>query len=276
MVLFLHLLAMGQYVPQRQIVFIHGILSGPGEMHDWMQEAQKRSITALAPNIGRGALDSILLDPGVQCVLLAKEIQEWAVPGIPLALVGFSQGGLLARCVVEEGLVPQVSHLITIATPNMGVYFRWCPMCVIPRYGVDPHNFTHYIDTSTFLAPLNNQGPKARSYRKTRMTELKMLGAVWSTLDAIVVPPQSAAYSYYDNSYPPVLIPLRDSQWYRKDSLGIKELNCRKALKIVSVKCPHASIAQKECMELPVYGDDGENVSLSLTEWVFGFMHNLV
>lgn len=41
-------------------------------------------------------------------------------PGEPITLVGHSAGGVVARLVVVEGSVPEVSALVTIAAPNLG------------------------------------------------------------------------------------------------------------------------------------------------------------
>lgn len=41
-------------------------------------------------------------------------------PKQPIALVGHSAGGLVARLVVVRNRIPNISHLITIATPHLG------------------------------------------------------------------------------------------------------------------------------------------------------------
>ena len=257
------LLLLAQSSRTDKIVFVHGILATDTNVEDWTRYARHLGYDTLAPKIGNGVYDSVFMKPENQCNALADEINNWTCVEDRIALIGFSQGGLLARCVVEEGMLhAKISKLITVASPNRGIYYMGCPFCTVPRFGVDPHNphTTHNV----FISQLNNEGAYYLPHRKANIEKLSSLGAIVATLDTVVVPPQSAVYSYYNNDTPPRIVPLLSSAWYNSNVIGLKSLFRRNALHMTSVNCTHTTIASKPCMDKPVNGRE-----TSLVEWVF-------
>ncbi|TFK90400.1 alpha/beta-hydrolase [Polyporus arcularius HHB13444] len=171
--------------------------------------------------------------------------------------IGFSQGGQFLRAYVERYNTPPVNNLITFGSQHMGVSDlpacrRWDLVCQLARraarggvytewaqhnlvqaqYYRDPEQLETYLNSSTFLADVNNEVPE--SHNGTYADNLATLNALVLVLfaaDKTVVPKESSWFG----SYAPVntssaadektIVPMRLQPLYTHDWIGLRTLD---------------------------------------------------
>ena len=143
--------------------------------------------------------------------------------GKEVSLVGISQGGLIARTVVETCENLNVHTLFTFGSPHQGVsvYSRchtwWCPLanyvlgylaeltivqdfCAPADYFRTWWNIPRYYEQSIFLPDINNEKEIKDPGHVARLENLKNFG-LWMWLqDNIVAPKESEWFAYWDDN----------------------------------------------------------------------------
>lgn len=165
-------------------------------------------------------------------------------------VVGVSQGGLLARYIVEEcDIKGKVRNLVTLAGPHMGVdsvphcTSGWfCDFCnsiikklvyipfiqnwVVPAgYFRDVNNMAEYLKRSVFLPKMNNELSHPGSYsdfRKEKFTALNAAMFVKYASDSVLYPRETAWFQELDQNGK--LLPLNATDFYNKDYIGLRNL----------------------------------------------------
>ncbi|TIB86876.1 alpha/beta-hydrolase [Wallemia mellicola] len=193
---------------------------------------------------------------GVAC----EKLQDLSYLGNVNA-VGFSQGGLFLRAIIEQcSNIPQFKNLVTFGTPHLGI--EKLPTCkprdwvclavslvtkwgvytdsaqshaVVAQYYRDPVRYATYLDKSTWLADLNNErillGEEYDATYGDNLASLDGLTAVMFNKDTVVNPKESAWFgsspvsSHYQTSENPI-IPLEEQPIFLhpKDPLGLRRL----------------------------------------------------
>lgn len=201
-------------------------------------------------------------------------------------LLGFSQGGLLARAVVE--IMPPEVHirkLISIAGPQMGIYLDsyaskdleayfahlpkalrkmllWLESRLVsvermmtyvayhPRFGqhLSLGNLWHlpwiaqrqvFLAKNPFLPIVNNvelEPPEKSEQARRGTVESRRAGVLrlesahffCSQADQVIVPQASCGFEFYDprgENTQAGIRPLAESEWYQRDSFGLKSLD---------------------------------------------------
>ena len=190
--------------------------------------------------------------------------------------IGFSQGGLFTRAVIERCPDLKVHNLITFGSPHMGVMDL--PICsdvndwickqrneflkrqvwnsnvqktIIPaQYFRDPYQLENYVLFSNFLADANNElvdGVKV-GYRKS-FTELENLVLVKFTEDTTLVPKGSAWFEDIDPVTDEV-IPFRKTELYRNDLLGLKSLDRKERVFFFLIEADHMVLTNATLIEI--------------------------
>ena len=242
-------------------VLVHGIASSKREMVELEDYLNARGVPTVNEEIGNGQLTSIFVPLEEQCALLAENIRKGSADGKRVNVVAISQGGLLARCYVEKyshlSEYSAVDLLLTMGTPHTGVFFADDPdpfyKNVIRDYWKDPFHYDDYLRTNEFLAELNNEREHNESelYR-SNMLGLKELGIVWSSVDEVVQPLESARFEYYNTTAAMergelVVVPLGLSETYVKDLIGLRGLDEAGRLVLVETDCAHDAFKREEC-----------------------------
>jgi palmitoyl-protein thioesterase len=242
-------------------VLVHGIASSKREMVELEDYLNARGVPTVNEEIGNGQLTSIFMPLEEQCALLAENIRRGSADGKRVNMVAISQGGLLARCYVEKyshmSEYSGVDLLLTMGTPHMGVFFADDPdpfyKNVIRDYWKDPFRYQDYLRTNEFLSELNNEREHNESelYR-SNMLGLKELGIVWTSVDEVVQPLESARFEYYNTTAAMergelVVVPLGLSNTYVKDLIGLRGLDEAGRLVLVETDCAHDAFKREEC-----------------------------
>jgi len=182
--------------------------------------------------------------------------------------VGISQGGLLIRGLVQRCPLP-VKNLITFGSPHQGVYgIPDCAqatgnedLCELVRellsagayepwiqdliaaaqYWHDPLNHTNYAHGSHYLALVNNEAEEKEELYKARMLQLENFVMLKWTEDQTVIPRESSHFEFYTPGQSEAVLPLRESQLYLDDFIGLRSLDEAGNLTFFSVPGGHTA-----------------------------------
>lgn len=250
---------------------IHGIASSANELYELEYELIKHNIPAISIELINDPLTSITLNLNKQCdeyyyiiknLLVSRNIIE------PINIIGISQGGIISRCIVEKyNDNINVSKLITIASPNMGVYYDISDnkyiinneisgeyaLTTIQQYWKDPFNYVNYILQRKFITLLNNEiYHEHYDVYRNNILKLDTYVSVWSNIDTVINPPQSSIFSFYNISIAEKnkkleLYNLSLTEWYGKDNLGLKSLCDMNKYKTYMIPCKHDEFKLRKC-----------------------------
>lgn len=157
---------------QIPVILVPGFLDSKGRMHNFARHLQKAGLQALeaSPQPSDGTI-------GIEVMAwqLAKFIETEFPCSQPLALVGFSMGGLICRSYVQQlGGHLRTQQLITLSTPHYGTYSSYLfnrPANQQMRPG------------SLFLHELNNN---------LQILQQIAFTSIWTPFDLTILPAESS------------------------------------------------------------------------------------
>ena len=164
------------------------------------------------------------------------------------AIVSISQGGVLARYIIEKcQMKGKVLKFISIGGPLAGTHqlphcFRGV-VCHILNSFADWFCYKGYVQktfgpsgyfrvsnhlerfkkSKSLLLDLNNQGKVYDSEAKRRFYELEKLVLIGFKSDKMISPEQSAFFAEFDENHN--LVEMKDTDSYKKDLFGLKTLD---------------------------------------------------
>lgn len=178
------------------------------------------------------------------------------------SVIGLSQGSLLARYIIEKCDMPgKVKNYISIGGPQMGVAkFPHCasgPICDLVNglvgkaiyysiiqnhigpagYFKTHHNMETYLSYSSLLADLNNERKEKNEDYKKRMMDLNRVLLIKFTEDTMIIPRETAHFEFYDEN--DNVQTLSESDFYKKDYIGIRKLIEENKVKFEEIKGDH-------------------------------------
>ena len=240
-------------------VLIHGVLASKANMDELKQMLEMNfKINVFNIEVGNGARTSLFTPLESQLQILCNEIYKIDELKNGFNFIGMSQGGLLARGYVEYCNKYPVKNLITLVTPNGGVFYN-TPLAdnyyeplqqeslSISNYWRDPYRYDLYLSNSTYLPQLNEE-----VLANTIQNDLDIVDnfvMVWSPNDEVIMPPESSKFSLYEVDENKKLISLNlfDTDVYKSGRLGLKKLNEEKRLEIFQTDCKHSQHKEPEC-----------------------------
>ncbi|XP_037083060.1 lysosomal thioesterase PPT2 homolog [Pollicipes pollicipes] len=166
-------------------------------------------------------------------------------------LIAHSQGGLIARGIIESWDNHNISSFISLSSPQAGqfgdgflhlvfpgvvrdeayrlFYNRIGQYTSVGNYWNDPHEQEEYRQYSKFLAPVNNEAFTDDSKRFRRnLCRLKRLVLIGGPDDGVITPWQSSQFGFYTANM--TVLNVRQREGYRKDRNGLRTLDKRDAL----------------------------------------------
>ncbi|KAI6237160.1 Palmitoyl-protein hydrolase 1 [Aphelenchoides besseyi] len=172
--------------------------------------------------------------------------------------LGFSQGGLFVRALAQRCTNPPVKGIVSIGGPQSGIYgFPYClgdeGLCNTVRrmlnigayYWHDPFQLDDYKDKSIFLADINCERACNQTQYKANLLRLKYLALVQFTKDEMVVPKESEWFGFFPENNSTHVVPMNETDFYKKDVLGLKTLNESGRLHLLSVDGNHLQIGEQ-------------------------------
>jgi palmitoyl-protein thioesterase len=217
------------------------------------------------------------------CSLLSADKILSTAPAIDA--VGFSQGGQFLRGYIERcgHFAPRVRSLITFGSQHNGIAeFQSCKttdwVChsanallksggvwsgfvqsrLVPaQYYRNLGDMEHYLESSNFLADVNNERKaKNGTYRDNLMALEKFVMVVFGE-DRTVVPRESGWFAEVEvrksdgeDEEERVVTPLRERKIYKEDWIGLRALDERGALVFEEVEGDHMQLEDKDLKRL--------------------------
>eukprot|EP00210_Caulerpa_lentillifera_P003150 g3010.t1 len=182
--------------------------------------------------------------------------------------IGFSQGGQFLRAVAQRcnHEEPKMRTLVTLGAQHQGVMgYPGCDvmkdmsiLCRIvqrairigvyrspfestiiqAQYYKDPFQYAEYLKHSKFLKDINCDGHVKNDLYKQNLISLKKLVMVRFQDDEMVIPRDSAWFSFYNGTD---LIPLKEQDTYKEDWIGLKTMDEKG--KLIFITCPTEHMA---------------------------------
>ena len=186
--------------------------------------------------------------------------------------MGVSQGTLIGRYIIEKcNMKGKVQNYVSFMGPQMGIGYipklscgKFCDIFnnlvanfnkknpkllaekIAPAsYWKYRYQYDQYMKDNVYLKDLNNEGPKKNQNYKNRIISLNKMLLVKGSLDTIISPRESSWFEFYDKKGEKI-VPLKQSDFYINDYLGIKALDQKKKLKFVTFNQKHVKYSEKE------------------------------
>ncbi|KAJ2765589.1 hypothetical protein IWQ56_004037 [Coemansia nantahalensis] len=184
-------------------------------------------------------------------------------------LMGFSQGGLFLRALVQRCPTLRARTLVTFGSPHGGV--AQIPKCasegdflcswmrrlasrgayswyvrdhvVQAQYFKDPERLDQYLQYNVFLPDINGETLERNREYRDRIAALDKVVLVRFSDDTIIYPASSPWFGFVDANGDN--IPLQGTDMYREDWLGLRELDEESRLLFVTVEGRHMEIGGK-------------------------------
>jgi len=213
---------------------------------------------------------SLLVDMNTQVANLAALISGDPNLADGFDLIGHSQGGLLTRAYIERFNQPAVHNWISLAGPQSGVYGvpdlnDWCPDDICPwldvifselvekgftepllqdlvtfaQYWNDPLNHALFLNSSAFIADVNNERATKNATYKANMVSLNSATLLLAELDHIVVPKESEFFGFFQDGSDSIVQNLTETPTYKGDWIGLRTLHTTGKLNMHRVNCSH-------------------------------------
>nr|CAD7568058.1 unnamed protein product [Timema californicum] len=171
-------------------------------------------------------------------------------------LIGYSQGGLIARSILENFPDHNVKTFISLSAPQAGQYgtqflHLFFPSLVcetayelfysiigqhtsVGNYWNDPHHQSLYYNYSKFLPYVNNEllSNSSKLFRKG-LTKLKTLVLIGGPDDGVITPWQSSHFGYFNETEQ--VVDFRQRKAYLDDSFGLQTLDKQGRLKVFEI-----------------------------------------
>ncbi|KAJ2501141.1 hypothetical protein GGH96_002173 [Coemansia sp. RSA 1972] len=184
-------------------------------------------------------------------------------------LMGFSQGGLFARALVQRCSALNVRALVTWGAPHGGV--AQIPECtrkddtmcnwmrrvasrgvyswyvrdhvVQAQYFKDPLRLDKYKERNVFLPDINGDSLELPVEYRERIAALEKMVLVRFSNDSMIYPAGSSWFGFVDEKGEEINV--EDTRMYREDWLGLKELKESNRLEFVEVEGQHMQINER-------------------------------
>uniref|UniRef100_A0A182NBG4 palmitoyl-CoA hydrolase n=1 Tax=Anopheles dirus TaxID=7168 RepID=A0A182NBG4_9DIPT len=175
-------------------------------------------------------------------------------------MIGYSQGGLLGRAVLQTYPDHCVKTFISLSSPQAGQFGDDFLHLIFPslvaktayqlfytyvgqhtsvgNYWNDPHHQDLFEEFSIFLPYVNNHiiSTNSSQFRETLM-RLERLVLIGGPDDGVITPWESSHFSFYNESF--AVVPLQESLLYTEDLIGLKTLKENGRLDIIERKNVH-------------------------------------
>lgn len=217
---------------------------------------------------------SMFSDVNVDIDYACEQLRDIPALATGFDMIGFSQGGLFARAAIERCALP-VETLITFGSPHTGI--SDLPACadgdwvckrrnalllrsgniwnhntqtsIVPaQYFRRQQDYDRYIESSMFLADVNNERGDKNSTYVENMKTLERLILIQFTRDETVVPKCTAWFCDLDSEGN--VLDFNETRFYKEDLVGLKALYDEDKIEFLSVDDRHMSFSDEYLKEL--------------------------
>jgi len=185
------------------------------------------------------------------------------------SVVGISQGSLIARYVIQAcEMKGRVKRFISIGGPQMGVakvpqcesgitcaivnklvdaavYSPYVQNYIGPAgYFKDVHNYNTYLESSTFLADINNERHDKNQRYKNRFRMLERVVLIKFSQDTIIIPRETAWFQFFDQNNN--VVDLWNQPFYLEDFIGLRYLHEQNRISWVELRGNHLNFDNED------------------------------
>lgn len=244
------------YKDYKPVIIFHGIIQSPLEI-----KTLRLFIEEAHPGTNVHTIDLFDYLESFQPLWHQVEVMRNAIAPIMktakngVHVIGYSQGGMIARGIIQTTDYHNVNNFIALSSPLSGqygdtytlswffphllkeemykfFYTKYGQKWSVGNYWKDPHQYERYREFSDFLAHLNNEAKpdktRFRSEWRTNFTKLKKLILIGGPDDRVITPWQSAQFGFYNQNE--TVLPMRHQEIYQKDTFGLRTLDRRQAV----------------------------------------------
>lgn len=241
----------------KPVVLIHGIMTGSNSMEMILHRIKEKHPGTIIYNVNRFESWSSLETMWHQVLEIGQDVANISAKHPEgINLIGYSQGGLVARGIVQTFSNITVDTFISLSSPQAGQYGAGFLHLVFPglvkdevyelfysrvgqhtsvgNYWNDPYHQQLYETYSVFLPYLNNHLQSAESQNfKNNLLKLKRLVLIGGPDDQVITPWQSSQFGYYHGNE--TVVEMKDQAIYKEDLIGLRTLNESGRLHLVTV-----------------------------------------
>lgn len=241
----------------KPVFLLHGIMTGDESMELIKNTIAEKHPGTILYNCGRFGGWSSLDNMWYQVQQIGADLMNISsLHPDGINLLGYSQGALLARAVLQAFPEHGVHNFISLSGPQAGQYGTNFLHIIFPGYALetayelfysrigqhtsvgnywnDPYHQELYYSYSQFLPFVNNEILTNRSSQfKEGLVKLKQLVLIGGPDDNVITPWQSSQFGYYDDNM--TVINLTERDIYTNDTIGLKTLKKQGKLKIITV-----------------------------------------
>ncbi|XP_030749830.1 lysosomal thioesterase PPT2 homolog [Sitophilus oryzae] len=241
----------------KPVILIHGILTGAHSMEIIKARIEEKHPGTVIYNIdsfeGWSSLDNMWYQVQQITETLYNVTEEYP-HGIHL--LGYSQGALLARTVLQANIDHKVHNFISLSGPQAGqygtqflhlyfpglaletafelFYSRVGQHISVGNYWNDPYHQKLFLEYSNYLPYINNELPSNKSEDfKNALLKLKKMVLIGGPDDNVITPWQSSQFGFYNSNG--TVVNFMNREIYTEDKIGLKTLYDQKRLKIITV-----------------------------------------
>uniref|UniRef100_A0A2M4BW29 palmitoyl-CoA hydrolase n=1 Tax=Anopheles marajoara TaxID=58244 RepID=A0A2M4BW29_9DIPT len=245
----------------RPVFIYHGILTGADSMEHLVKRIQLLHPDTVVYNFDRFGGWSSLENAWHQVLEANENLQAvCALHPEGINMIGYSQGGLLGRAVLQTYPDHCVRTFISLSSPQAGQFGDDFLHLIFPslvaktayqlfysyvgqhtsvgNYWNDPHHQDLFEQFSIFLPYVNNRlySTNSTQFRETMM-RLRRLVLIGGPDDGVITPWQSSHFSFYNETND--VVPLQESPIYKEDLIGLKTLHDSGRLDVISREGVH-------------------------------------
>ena len=235
------------------VVLMHGIIDGPETM-----DTLRYEIEHLHPGTKVYEIDLFndgysLYNMWYQIEVIRKRLQEIMSTSNETHFLGFSQGGIIGRALIQTTNNHNINTFIALSSPLSGeygipiVYSNLFPNFTLEMltdffyteegqwfslagYWHDPYNAKRYQQENMFLSNLTYPTNPDWKQNFLKLERMVMIGG---KDDRVVIPWQSSHFGFYDDKLG--IVEMEDQDFYIHDTFGLRTLNEQNKLKTFSI-----------------------------------------
>ncbi|XP_045535258.1 lysosomal thioesterase PPT2 homolog [Papilio machaon] len=241
----------------KPVVLIHGIMTGSGSMEIIKFRIQEKHPGTVVYNVNRFESWSSLETMWHQVLEIGQDVANISSKHPEgINIIGYSQGGLVARGIIQTFPNITVDTFISLSSPQAGQYGAGFLHVVFPglvketayelfysrlgqhtsvgNYWRDPYHQKLYETYNVYLPYINNHIKSKRSADfKANLLKVKRLVLVGGPDDQVITPWQSSQFGYYDGNE--TVVEMRNQDIYVEDHIGLKSLDVAGRLHLLTV-----------------------------------------
>ena len=225
------------------VVLMHGIFDGPETMSTIESQIEYAHPGTKVYKINMFNNEFSMDKMWYQVSEIQKKLKEIMSTSNSTHFLGFSQGGLIGRALIETTNDHNINTFIALSSPLSGefgiplIYYKWWPNATLKflsdlfysevgqelslgGYWHDPYDEALYRQKCEFLPKLTY--PSNPDW-KNNFLKLKKLVMIGGPNDEVIKPWQSSHFGFFN--YKEEVVPMEQLDFYINDTFGLKTLD---------------------------------------------------